>query len=583
MNQHETNKNIKQVKLTKKLGLFKWILIAFVGGAGLLANAKEKIKVTRTMSEGLKIEAILDKAIFKTESYQDSYTVEVPYQATETYEVQVPYTATETYEEQVPYETQETYTERVPYQERVAYTDYEEYWEREEVCHNNTRYEQQCRDEQLCEPRPGQCRVVRECSPDGRQCKEREVCDRGERECRTVRNCRDVPVTERECRTENIRKTRPVTKYRYETSYRDELRTRTVTQYRSETRQRQVTKYRTETRQRVVTKYRTEERCCKTYTREVFDHNWTLPVVVEFPTKAELLIGESEEFNLELAGTESSPQATLKFQKQVFQYKVISAQLIAGKFHFVLDAEEPLSADNAGAGTVTQMALKFSAGQAFLVFDELILNQRVHTQYQVTLTKENGEVLSQSFEQDLKLKKQKLLLGALEAKGRYQVALEIKRSGTLLKEKEISFSAAFLYEKKGVTEDDLASLSDKSLVRVELFEATQLGVIEVIDETLMDDSIETIYKPVIWSVNPANKSDIKWLAEKKFSRAERVSKSPDQRLLFDLVKDLGVTQAQLGQLTSQKRSLFVALVVERKSEEHLGSNKKIQMIIEKRF
>ncbi|MGE4131852.1 MAG: hypothetical protein AB7F86_09435 [Bdellovibrionales bacterium] len=97
-------------------------------------------QIVRTDKSPLTISTDLQKDIYRTETYQDTYT------------------------EQVPYQDEETYYERVPYQEQETYTDYEDYWVTERICRDETRYEEQCRDERVCTPR------------FERRCERRRVC-----------------------------------------------------------------------------------------------------------------------------------------------------------------------------------------------------------------------------------------------------------------------------------------------------------------------------------------------------------------------------------------------------------------------
>lgn len=60
--------------------------------------------------------------MYRTEDYQDNYTVKVPYEATE------------------------TYYEDVAYQDYESYTDYEEYYDRERVCRTENEYRESCHD-----------------------------------------------------------------------------------------------------------------------------------------------------------------------------------------------------------------------------------------------------------------------------------------------------------------------------------------------------------------------------------------------------------------------------------------------------
>ncbi|WII71008.1 hypothetical protein QJS83_11100 [Bdellovibrio sp. 22V] len=149
--------------------------------ATLVRNANSQLQLTETLS----------KDVYRQESYQVPYTVQEPYQTTE------------------------TYWEDVPYQEQEYYTDYEDYWDREYRCENRTRYERVCRDKVDCHIVPG-----------------RGANGEPRRECTTSPICESVPRNEQVCNWEQVRRTRPVQKSRWVTRYRQEQRTRTVTRYR---------------------------------------------------------------------------------------------------------------------------------------------------------------------------------------------------------------------------------------------------------------------------------------------------------------------------------------------------------------
>ncbi len=268
--------------------------------------------IVRNSQSGVESSVRLTKNIYKTETYQAQYTVQVPYQETE------------------------TYMEQVPYQVSVPYTDYETDYKQEYRCENVTkyRYEQQCRNvtdyrrdcrnEQKCylvPGTPGQCHQVEECGTNAhgqRICKTRQVCDQpGQpaQRCENRQVCNDVPYTrqvcenisvpyvEQQCGYVNVPYQRPVTKYRTETQYRSEQRTRTVT------------------------KHRTETRCCQTATRQVFDHQASYEVVVRVPQEATLAFNEQEQIIVSLAQTE--PQSVIvNLQNALHSYKVIAQNIL---------------------------------------------------------------------------------------------------------------------------------------------------------------------------------------------------------------------------------------------------------------
>ena len=143
------------------------------------------------------------------------YTVEVPYEDTETYYEKEPYDAQEAYQVEVPYESTETYYDTVPTQTSVPYTDYEDkvYTAGPGKYYPDVSSPCRCTDYNFW----GNC-VEQTCT---------------------------YPVTKykTETRQETVEKTRPVTKYKTETKYR------TVTKYKDVQKSRTVMKMRDEQRQ----------------------------------------------------------------------------------------------------------------------------------------------------------------------------------------------------------------------------------------------------------------------------------------------------------------------------------------------
>lgn len=250
-------------------------------------------QLKRTLNTPNSVQFSLSKNVYRPESYQANYEV------------------------QVPYEDQETYTVDVPYQVQVPYQDTETYYEQEYQCHNEIRYKQECHPETVCN------RLMKSTDSQGQQF---SLMDHGGRPgepgrdpghpgrpggpdrpheppggpmppphrpppprppeppmpppqppaCHVETRCNNVPYTQQICGYVNVPKTRWVTRYRTETRYNTETRTRTVTRYRTET------------------------RCCETRTREVFDHQYAFNVTVKLP-QADLLESdlESLQFSLE--------------------------------------------------------------------------------------------------------------------------------------------------------------------------------------------------------------------------------------------------------------------------------------------
>lgn len=414
-------------------------------------------------SNVLEVKTSLSKNIFRTESYEDSYT------------------------EKVPYHEQETYWEDVPYSESVPYTDYEVYYDQEYRCHDETEYRRDCRRERDCRTRPGRevCEIQRSCvgavegdlsffaatgaikprHRDGRDahqevmpkqerehrrepgrpvpprppnpprppprpprppdCHERRVCHPGpvERDCRDVERCDNIPVRRERCEYENVRRTRPVTKYR------DEVR------------------YRRVQRQRTVTRYRDEIRCCVTKTRQVFDHQWVQPVTVVFPVDAILNLGEREVFQLSLGGSETQPLVALKIVDSIFGYKVIREDIKPGLALIELGLQPKYTGADLGAQTIKGLALKIQgAGVANVSFEDSGRKTRVQSSYRVSILDQTGQIISTADQAQVVGNRVQIALpGNLPSAQRLQILLDVSRQGLVIAEGQTAFQVQASY------------------------------------------------------------------------------------------------------------------------------------------
>lgn len=97
--------------------------------------------VIRTPQNAAKIVTQLSENLYRTETYEDNYTVQVPYQE------------------------EEVYYEDVPYQEWETYTEWEEYWDWERLCKDHTEWERRCENKRVCEPKfERRCEIKKICS-----------------------------------------------------------------------------------------------------------------------------------------------------------------------------------------------------------------------------------------------------------------------------------------------------------------------------------------------------------------------------------------------------------------------------------
>ncbi len=449
------------------------------------------VTLTRTATSGSKMETQLSQDIYKSVPYQATYEEQEAYSAQEDYTVDIPYQDTETYYVDIPYQETEDYYEQIPYQETESYLDYETYYENEYTCRTVTEYEQQCRTERLCSRRPGDqtCQMVEECGTNalGKPiCKTRKVCENGpdREDCENKNVCTSIPRSKQECRNEQVAKTRPVTKYRTVTRYRDERRTRTVTKYREEARTRTVTRYRQETRTRTVTKYRTVTKCCVTEYKSVFDYTWRLDLKIILPAQATLLGNESETFHVALSGTPEKPDVILTPLKTIYGYKVGPKQINASSGLIELMLIPKYNQQSLGEKLLEDAELTGDNEDSFneLIITDRGLVARVTTLYRYrvldTQTKQTvaeGELSSENAIENTVTAK---LSQILPSDSDYIVQISATRSGIVL-EKSFSFSISKAVQFKRLNPDDY---SEKTLKNIKVLEQKEQAFLLFNDE-----------------------------------------------------------------------------------------------------
>lgn len=497
------------------------------------APAEQKTaQIKRTATSQNVLTGTLTKNLFKTETYQAPYTVQVPYQAEETYTVEIPYEDTETYTVEVPYQVDETYTIEVPYQDtetytenvaytiEVPYTEWVTEYRQEYKCTDVTRYRQECRNEQKCYLVPGtggqQCRMVEECGTNvhgQRICKTRQVCtdNPAQQRCDTHQVCSNVPYTDRDCRYENVPYQTQVTKYRSETRYRQETRTRTVTRYRNETRTRTVTKtrtetrtrtvtkYRTETRTRTVTKYRDEQRCCETKTREVFDRQIQFQVEVAIPQDAQLLAGETETLNINLVSADANTaKVDLKVVNSVYGYRIANQSATGAVIRVELALVPKFDLTNAGSDSIESLKIEWSASaQKFQVsFSDKITSAHVKNEYALVISDlASGAELEQLTVSALANGKLGALVTAVaDPQAKIKATLAVKRSGIIVAGNEIRFESSATYEKRTAQASDVATISTAKSISTTLSGSGANSAIVIDDAASAFADIKTTYQ-----------------------------------------------------------------------------------------
>lgn len=503
------------------------------------ATPDETLKQTLSRSEksGLVLQTQLKKNTYRQEPYEASYTVEIPYQTTETYYVDVPYQDTETY------------------------TDYEEYYTSEHVCNTYVEYERQCHTERRCnyalqagdalkavilrERAPGTGPAPYEPHPGGGGNSggnhgggggynpSPRPEPRPDPVCRNEEVCNNIPVTKQRCGYEQVRHTRPVT------------RTRTVTRYTREARTREVTKYRTETR------------CCVTKYNEVFDHQWAVDVELQFPKGTELLANEQEQFKIELSGEESKPEVKVTPVTAVFGYLVVDKK-VSGKKVIVTLSEVPrYSAADLKEKTLQNFqAVSTRSGLTYRFLDNALFPRVTSVQKVLVREKDTKKVVAES---EFKAISQRENSGSLELNWdvtrKYEVALQIQRTGKVIAEGKAEFEVSAPIEMLV----DEAALKSSSNVSMKLSGRKDKAVLILKDTTVPYSSVVTKYDITLSRKN--------WLGMKKYLGNNTISrtslKKNDQGSYSISVKDLGVSSSEASEYLSSGSKVIVEMTVTR--------------------
>lgn len=432
-------------------------------------------------------------------------------------QVQVPYTVQESYTDT------ETYYETVPYQEEESYTDYEDYTDYEYRCEERSRDERVCRDVESCHIAPGE-------GPGGgpnRVCTTQPVC---ENVTRRYRECDNIPV----------RKTREVRKTRVVTRYREEARTRTVTRYRD------------------------KQVCCRTETRTVFDHQFKIPVIVNFPAETALVGNEQETFTVKFTGSEASPAVVLSPKDVLFGYAIQNQEFRGGAMVIGLKRVALYTQDQLGAASIKGLSLRLTTSGAEIRFNDQGLRPRVTSAYSYQI-REAGA-------QDI------LAQGSLGAQGAqivipvqvtlienktYQVDVRVARQGLPLTANiDVVVSAT----------QRISSLKDESIygnkAMVNTFEIRgekEEARLFFRDQSPNDEGVSTQYEIEILL---GDKSSTKVIASKTIARENMIVTSKDFFRMM-LGTDLGVSTQVLKDQVRVGKTVTARVTMTR---QHIGLN-----------
>ena len=136
-----------------------------------------------------------------------------------------------------------------------------------------------------------------------------------------------------------------------------------------------------------MTKYRTEMRCCTTQYRNVFDHQETLDVVLQFPQGSELEAGESESFRVSLIGDEAHLDVDFQVLSTLSNYQVAN-KVIQGHIATLTLQEIPvvINPSEIGENSVSNVRLKIMEDNSgVVVFTDIGQKGRLVTGYDIVV------------------------------------------------------------------------------------------------------------------------------------------------------------------------------------------------------
>jgi hypothetical protein len=493
---------------------------------------------------------------------------------------------------QEPYQAE--YTERIPYEVEAGYTDYEEYYENEYQCH--TEYEQQCSHENICRSVPDrECRQEHVCrSVPDRECHQERVCrpTPGRENCQMVEECGTNALGEPICKSHKVCTSEPggedcdyvercSSTSRQECGYEERCSSTTRQECSNEYQCRQVPrercgyesvrKTRPVTKWRTETQYREETRCCVTKYKDVFERQDALQLKIKFPQGTELVAGETEQFEAEFLGEAGRADLGLKALTSVFGYKIANKSIQGSNALVELALVPRFTEEQVGAASIRGVSI--DAGQ--LSFADKGNQARITSVYSARLIdRSSGAVIATASGQATAKEKVSLpIAGNLIEDVEYKVVLQVTRTGLVLPKGKIQFivEAVIPFERinpADFTREDLVSQPD--------IQGSEKNAILVFkDRSPKHKAVKTAYR--IELVRPAGflgtKREI--MFEKNIDR-EQISQASDGTVKLKLTTDLGLDRKTAEKYISGGRTVFVNLTVIRQSAS-LSGGKNIEI------
>ena len=325
--------------------------------------------------------------------------------------------------------------------------------------------------------------------------------------------------------------------------------TQPVTRYRT------VTKYRSEARTREVTKY-----------RDVYDHQWAMNVQVQFPQGVELNSAESENFTVELTGTEAAPDIALTPVSTVFGYKIASKTVNKGLTTIVL-AQVPRykAADLAEKSLENFTAVPSQTGLNYKFFDDAIL-PRVASRHQLIVQDAaTHQVVAQT---DVRADSQREIAGQLDVawdySRNYELVLKVHREGSVIENNVVDFE---VHQPLSLVVDN-AALSDESKVTPTLVGSLAQAQVIIRDATVPYATVQTRYYVSLIRKNSMGKNTV--FGEKGFSRTSL--KAGADGAMFINIADFGMSSSDIQSYLKSGSKVQVVVQVDRATSD----GKKVQ-------
>lgn len=335
-------------------------------------NSESEFIISRQANSSAQINFNLKKDVFRQEPYQANFEVQVPYQDIE------------------------NYTEQVPYQVSLPYTDIEYYTETEYRCGYGSGY--------------------RLAHFEGHEYGGHHGGGYAPGYTPGYPQPYPYPYPLPQCGWVLVNKPRYVTRYRTETRYHSEARTRTVTRYKSET------------------------RCCVTRYKDVFDHSYSFSVSLKLPP-VELFPSEFEKIGISLGGTESAPTFALNTTGSIYPYVIAKQEVSGASVYLELTADPKFDNKNAGYLSVATVEIRTIQGRSHLRISDSVFGPHALSAYSVRVTDPQHAFLAEGTAQSNGTNEVWIPLDKdLKGKGPAVIELKVVRTGSFIKNGGLSFS-----------------------------------------------------------------------------------------------------------------------------------------------